>query len=70
MAKDGKRSAIKPPRGYAAIDLIGYTLTATHKLNDDEQSTYEEAITSKNKLKWWKAMNKEIESLMKKKLGD
>lgn len=65
LARDRKRRAIKPPRRYAVADLISYALTAIHKVNDDERRTYKKAINGKDELKWLKAMNEEIKSLLK-----
>ncbi|KAL9422929.1 hypothetical protein AB3S75_035087 [Citrus x aurantiifolia] len=67
LARDRKRRTIKPPKKYAVTDLIAYALTAAQELNDDEPRTYQEAITGKNKLKWNRAMDEEMASLMKNK---
>ena len=58
---------IRPPKRYAMADLIAYALTAAQELNDDEHRTYQEVITGKNKLKWKRAMDEEMASLMKNK---
>ena len=65
LARDRKRRTIRPPKRYAVADLIVYALSAAHEINDDEPKTYQKAITSKNSLKWKKAMDEEVESLMK-----
>lgn len=67
MARNRKRRNIRPPKRYIVADLIAYALTAAYELNDDELMTYQEAITSKKKLEWTKAMNEEMASLMKNK---
>lgn len=68
LARDRKRRAIKPPKMYAVGNLIAHTLTATHEINKDKLRTYREAITSKNKVEWKKAIDEEIASLMKNEL--
>ena len=65
LARDRKMRTIRPPKRYAVADLIAYALSATHEINDDEPKTYQEAITSKNNLEWKRAMDEEVESLMK-----
>ncbi|KAH9754460.1 hypothetical protein KPL71_015451 [Citrus sinensis] len=65
LARDRKRRTIRPPKRYVVADLIAYALSAAHEINDDEPKTYQEAITSKNNLEWKKAMDEEVESLMK-----
>lgn len=50
LARDRKNRAIKPPKRYAAADLIVYALSAAHEINDDELRIYQEAITSKNRM--------------------
>ncbi|KAH9803501.1 hypothetical protein KPL71_001790 [Citrus sinensis] len=65
LARDRKRRTIRLPKRYAVTDLIAYALSAAHEINDDELKTYQEAITSKNSLEWKKAMDEEVESLIK-----
>ncbi|KAH9684927.1 hypothetical protein KPL70_013734 [Citrus sinensis] len=65
LARDRKKRTIRPPKRYAVVDLIAYALSAAHEINDDEPKTYQEAITSKNSLEWKRAMDEEVESLMK-----
>ncbi|KAH9679108.1 reverse transcriptase Ty1/copia-type domain-containing protein [Citrus sinensis] len=65
LARDRKMRTIRPPKRYAVVDLITYTLSAAHEINDNEPKTYQEAITSKNSLEWKRAMDEEVESLMK-----
>ena len=65
MVRDRKRRAVRPPKRYAVADLIAYALIATKEVNEEEPRTYKEAINSRDKLKWKKAMDEEIESLMK-----
>lgn len=54
-----KRRAIRLPRIYAEVDLILYARIATQEINDDELRTYQEAITSQNKLHWKKTIDEE-----------
>ncbi|KAH9658397.1 hypothetical protein KPL70_023479 [Citrus sinensis] len=67
LARDRKKRTIRPPKRYAVADLIAYALNAAQELNDDEPRTYQEAITSKNKLEWKRAMDEEMTSLIKNK---
>ena len=62
---DRKRRAIRPPKRYAVADLIAYALTDAKEVNEEEPRTYKEAMNSRYKLKWNKALDEEIESLMK-----
>lgn len=48
-------------------NLITYALPSVHEVNNNEPRTYKEVVNSKGKLKWLKAMDKEIESLIKNK---
>lgn len=54
-----KRRAIRLPRIYAEVDLILYARIAAQEINDDELRTYQEAITSQNKLHWQKTIDEE-----------
>ncbi|KAH9678410.1 hypothetical protein KPL71_025698 [Citrus sinensis] len=65
LVRDRKRRAVRPPKRYAVADLIAYALTAAQEVNEEEPRTYKEAINNRDKLKWKKAMDEEIESLMK-----
>ncbi|KAH9681219.1 hypothetical protein KPL71_026889 [Citrus sinensis] len=65
LARDRKRRTIRPPKRYAVADLIAYALSTAQEINDDEPKTYQEAITSNNNLEWKRAMDEEVESLMK-----
>ncbi|KAH9767170.1 hypothetical protein KPL71_011175 [Citrus sinensis] len=65
LVRDRKRRAVRPPKRYAVADLIAYALTAAQEINEEEPRTYKEAINNRDKLKWKKAMDEEIESLMK-----
>ncbi|KAH9706111.1 hypothetical protein KPL70_012113 [Citrus sinensis] len=65
LARDRKMRTIRPPKRYAVAHLIAYALSTAHEINDDEPKTCQEAITSKNRLEWKRAMDEEIESLMK-----
>ena len=65
MVRDRKRRAVRPPKRFAVADLIAYALTAAQEVNEEEPRTYKEAINNRDKLKWKKAMDEEIESLMK-----
>lgn len=65
LARDIERRTIWPPRKYIVADLIAYALSAAHEINYDEPRTYLDAMTSKNRLNWKRAMDEEIESLMK-----
>lgn len=65
LARDREKRTIRPPRKYIFLNLIAYALSAAHEINDDEPRTYLEVMTSKNRLNWERAMDEEIESLMK-----
>ncbi|KAH9717203.1 hypothetical protein KPL71_021739 [Citrus sinensis] len=65
LVRDRKRRAIRPPKRYAVADLIAYALTTAKEVNEEEPRTYKEVMNSRDKLKWKKAMDEEIESLMK-----
>lgn len=54
-----KRRAIRLPRIYAEVDLILYARIAAQEINDDELRTYQETITSQNKLHWQKTIDEE-----------
>lgn len=70
MAKDREKRQTRPPQRYGYVDLIAYTLAASHDIDA-------EAIQSSYDLDWQKAMDKEIASLQNnntqilvKKLGN
>lgn len=67
LARDRKRRQIKPPKRY--IDLTAYALSAANEINDNERKTYHDTIISKNKQEWKRAIDEEIESLIKNKTG-
>ena len=46
-------------------NLIAYALTAAKEVNEKELRTYKECMNNKDKLKWKRAMDEKIESLMK-----
>ena len=67
LVKDRTRRDIRPPARYMDADFVYYALCVAEELEISEPSTYKEAVGSKDKHKWIKAMNEEIDSLLKNK---
>lgn len=63
MSRDRSRRIIKPPQRLGYADLIAYALISASEVLDDEPIDYKEAIKSRNKTEWLKAMNDEMKSL-------
>ncbi|KAH9781841.1 hypothetical protein KPL71_008631 [Citrus sinensis] len=65
LARDRERRAIKLPKKYGIADLISYALTVADEVNGGEPLSYKEAMRFKDKMKWYAAMQDEINSLKK-----
>ncbi|KAH9743535.1 hypothetical protein KPL70_003339 [Citrus sinensis] len=65
LAKDREMRQIRPPQRYGYADLIAYALAASHEIDEDEPTSYKEAIKSSYKSEWQRAMEDEIDSLYK-----
>ncbi|KAH9736687.1 Integrase catalytic domain-containing protein [Citrus sinensis] len=56
LVRDKERRQIRPPQRYGYADLIAYTLTASHEIDEDEPTSYREAMKSSYKSEWQRAM--------------
>ena len=65
LTRDRIRRQIKPPQRYGYADLIAYALAASNEIDEDEPTSYKEAIQSSYKSEWQRAMDDEIDSLYK-----
>ena len=70
LTRDRERRHIRPPQRYGYADLIAYALAASHEIDEDEPTSYREAIKSTYKSEWQKAMNDELDSLYKNNTWD
>ncbi|KAH9685060.1 hypothetical protein KPL70_013801 [Citrus sinensis] len=51
LARDREMRHIKPPQRYGYTDLIAYALAASHEIDEDEPTSYREALKSSYKSK-------------------
>ena len=65
LSRDHVRRSIRLPSRYAQADLIAFALSVADILELEEPKSYTEAKVSKEQPFWKKAMEEEIESLMK-----
>lgn len=65
LARDRQRRQIKPPEKYGQADLAWYALNTAEKLDHKEPSSFKEVQDSKEKAKWFEAMDEEMNSLRK-----
>nr|KYP63308.1 Retrovirus-related Pol polyprotein from transposon TNT 1-94 [Cajanus cajan] len=66
LARDRERRAHKAPQRYGHADLVSFAFTVGLDLEDhDEPKSYSEAMRSKDKNSWLKAMKEEMGSLEK-----
>ncbi|KAH9705555.1 hypothetical protein KPL70_011923 [Citrus sinensis] len=65
LARDRERRQIRPPQRYGYANLIAYALAASHEIDEDEPTSYREAMKSSYKSEWQRAMDDEIDSLYK-----
>lgn len=63
FARDRSRRVTRPPARYAYFDLVYCALIAGKELRSSEPTSYEEAISSKDCVKWQLAMEEEMNSL-------
>ncbi|KAE8715970.1 hypothetical protein F3Y22_tig00110156pilonHSYRG00076 [Hibiscus syriacus] len=67
LVRDRQRRTIRPPDRYGHADLISYALNIAEEIEEAEPKNFKEALKSKDKHKWTKAMDEKIASLMKNK---
>lgn len=68
LARDRvRRENIKAPSRYAEAGIISYALCTAEKVECAEPATYSEAVASRENKSWIKAMNDEINSLIRNK---
>ncbi|KAH9728046.1 hypothetical protein KPL70_008880 [Citrus sinensis] len=65
LVRDRERRQIRPPQRYGYADLIAYALAASHEVEEDEPTSYREAMKSSYKSEWQRAMEDEMDSLYK-----
>lgn len=71
LARDRQRRLIKPPQRYGHhADLVAYALTVASEIDDDEPTSYKDAMNSNEKDKWTAAMQEEMSSLLKNRTWD
>ena len=59
-----KKRVIKPPNRFRYADVIYYALNIG-SIDHDEPCSYEETMNSNDRDEWKRAMQKEIDSLVK-----
>ena len=62
LARDRERRQSKAPVRYGFADCIAYALEVAEEM-DSEPNTFEEALASKDSVKWKAAMDEEMDSL-------
>lgn len=68
LARDRTRRAnVKKPARYSNSSLVYYAFCATEVVESVEPSNYKEAVKSRERDRWIKAMQDEIDSLLKNK---
>uniref|UniRef100_A0A803QBY2 Retrovirus-related Pol polyprotein from transposon TNT 1-94 n=1 Tax=Cannabis sativa TaxID=3483 RepID=A0A803QBY2_CANSA len=67
LARDRVRRETRPPSKFGYADFIAYALLTVEELESSEPTTYLEATTGRNKVKWLKAIDEEMTSLKKNK---
>ncbi|KAH9670481.1 hypothetical protein KPL70_017006 [Citrus sinensis] len=67
LARDRARRETKPPSRYAYAMMITYVLNSVVDIAIEEPTSYREAVKSSNKSNWIKAMDEEMDSLIKNK---
>lgn len=67
LSRDRPRRSIKPPERYEGGNLIAYALHSAKDLETNKPKTYAEAVSSPLAAEWKKAMNEEMQSLLKNK---
>ncbi|KAE8700517.1 hypothetical protein F3Y22_tig00110556pilonHSYRG00215 [Hibiscus syriacus] len=70
LVRDRQRRTIRPPERFGHADMISYALSVAEEIEEADPNNYKEALKSKERDKWAKAMDEEIASLMKNKTWD
>ena len=65
LARDRVRRSVKPPTRYIDEDMLYFALCIAEQVEFQEPASYREAMQSKERDRWLKAMIEEIESLIK-----
>ena len=65
MIRDRPRRQIRAPARYAQPDTVSFTFYVIEEMENANPLNFKEAVTCKEKQKWIKAMNEEMESLLK-----
>ena len=68
LSRDRERRVIRPLQRYAysaCTDLLAYGFMIAIELNKEEPTTYQEAISGEDSIKWMAAMKEEMNSLYK-----
>ncbi|KAH9697805.1 Integrase catalytic domain-containing protein [Citrus sinensis] len=67
LARDRARKETKPPSRYAYVGMVAYALNSVEDITIEEPASYREAVKSSDPRNWIKAMEEEIDSLIKNK---
>ena len=67
LARNRVRRETKPPSRYAYAGMITYAFNSAEYIVIEEPASYREAVKSSNKSNWIKAMDEEMDSLIKNK---
>ncbi|KZV37190.1 hypothetical protein F511_15110 [Dorcoceras hygrometricum] len=65
LTRDRQRRAAKPTQRYGYADLITFALNVASDVDKEEPATVSEALNSQEREKWQRAMEEEMNSLMK-----
>ena len=67
LARDKLRRQTKAPIRYAQAKTNSFTFNFTEEMESSDPLSFKEVITCEDKQKWLKAMDEEMESLVKNK---
>ena len=67
LARDRARRETKPPSKYAYAGMVAYALNSVEDIAIEEPTSYREAVKSSDPGNWIKAMEEEMDSLIKNK---
>ncbi|KZV56298.1 hypothetical protein F511_00295 [Dorcoceras hygrometricum] len=66
LIRDREKRIVKAPQKFGFADLTAFAFTAAYELDEVEPLSYEEAVSSRDKVHWIEAMKQEMDSLRKK----
>uniref|UniRef100_A0A803P381 Integrase catalytic domain-containing protein n=1 Tax=Cannabis sativa TaxID=3483 RepID=A0A803P381_CANSA len=67
LFRDRERRQVKPPERFGFADCTAFALASAEEIDTTVPTTYQEAINSRNKNKWFAAFDEEMSSLNKNK---